>query len=127
MAHKHLGRQPTIVEDLIETLKANVYRSYRANVLDLLSLFPSMSHRHSAQLQLCNNTEATLDKIWKTVEDVWAEMSSSEVARGFVLTFRVLRLIIQEEDINNSCLAHGTPHCNVRHYYIDTTTGIVTN
>ena len=93
------------------------------NVLDL-SLFPSMSHRHSAQLQLYNNTEATLDKIWKTVEAVWSETSSAEVARAFVLAFRVMRLIIEEEG-NNSWLAHGTPHCNVRQDYKDTTTGIV--
>ncbi len=66
------------------------------NVLDL-SLFPSMSHCHSALLQLYNNTEATLDQIWKTVEDFWAETSSSEVARAFVLAFRVMRLIIGEQ------------------------------
>ncbi len=30
MAGEHLGRQPTIVEDLVETLKANVCRSFRA-------------------------------------------------------------------------------------------------
>ncbi len=93
------------------------------NVLDL-SLFPSMSHRHSAQLQLYNNTEATLDRIWQTVEDVWAETSSSEVARAFVLAFRVMRLIIAEQG-NNSWLAHGTLHCNVRLDYRDTPTGIV--
>ena len=49
-----------------------------------------MSHRHSAQLQMYNNTEATIDKIWKTVENVWNETSSSEVARAFVLAYRVL-------------------------------------
>jgi hypothetical protein len=58
------------------------------NVLDL-SLFPSMSHRYSAQLQMYNNTEATIDKIWKTVENVWNQTSSSEVARAFVLSYRV--------------------------------------
>ena len=93
------------------------------NVLDL-SLIPSMSHRHSAQLQRYNKTEATLDKIWKTVDEVWAETSSSEVARAFVLAFRVMRLIIEEQG-NNSWLAHGTPHCDVRRDYRDTTTGIV--
>ena len=93
------------------------------NVLDL-SLFPSMSHRHSAHLQLYNNTEASLDKIWKTVVDVWNETSSAEVARAFVRAYRVMRLII-EENGNNSWLSHGTPHCNVRRDFRDTATGIV--
>ncbi len=94
------------------------------NVLDL-SLFPSMSHRHSAQLQLYNNTEASLEKIWKKVETVWNETSSSEVARAFVLAYRVMEVIIAENG-NNSFLAHSTPHCNVRRDFIDTPNGITT-
>jgi hypothetical protein len=82
-----------------------------------------MSHRHSAQLQLYNNTEASLEKIWKTVETVWQETSSSEVARAFVLANRVMDVIISENG-NNSFLAHGTPHCNVRRDFADTPTGI---
>ena len=99
-----------------------LHRSIYTNVLDL-SLFPSMSHRHSAQLQMYNNTEATIDKIWKTVENVWNETSSSEVARAFVLAYRVMDVIIKE-DGNNDFLSNGTPHCNVRRDYTDTTTGI---
>ena len=34
-----------------------------------------------------------------------------------------MKLIIAEQD-NNSWLAHGTPHLNVRIDYIDTETGI---
>jgi hypothetical protein len=72
-----------------------------------------------------NNTEATIDKIWKTVENVWNETSSSEVARAraFVLAYRVMDVIIKE-DGNNDFLTYGTPHCNVRRDYKDTTTGI---
>jgi hypothetical protein len=55
------------------------------------------------------NYEATLEKIWKTVETVWNETSSSEVARAFVLAYRVMEVIIAENG-NNSFLAHGTPH-----------------
>ena len=58
------------------------------------------------------------------MEEVWAETSSSEVARAFVLAFRVMRLIIDEQG-NNSWLAHGTPHCDVRRDFRDTPTGIV--
>ena len=70
-----------------------------------------------------NNTEATIDKIWKTVENVWNETSSSEVARAFVLAYRVVGVIIKE-DGNNDFLSNGTPHCNVRRDFKDTTTGI---
>ena len=82
-----------------------------------------MSHRHSAQLQMYNNTEATTDKIWTTVENVWNETSSSEVALAFVLAYRVMDVIIKE-DGNNDFLSNGTPHCNVRRDYKDITTGI---
>lgn len=92
------------------------------NVLDL-QLFPSMSHRHSAQLQLYNNTEATIEKIWQTVENVWNETSSAEVARAFVLAYRVMDVII-DEDGDNTFLSNGTPHCNVRRDFCDTPTGV---
>ena len=52
-----------------------------------------------------NNTEATIDKIWKTVENVWNETSSSEVARAFVLAYRVMDVIIKE-DGNNDFLSN---------------------
>ncbi len=70
-----------------------------------------------------NNTEATTDKIWETVENVWNKTPSSEVARAFVLAYRVMDVIIKEDD-NNDFLSNGTPHCNVRRDYKDTTTGI---
>ena len=53
------------------------------NVLDLY-LFPSMSHRHSAQLQRQSNTELPLDVIWKCVDSVWADTVSAEVARSCI-------------------------------------------
>ena len=73
-------------------------RGTYTNVLDLY-LFPSMSHRHSALLQLYNNTEANKEQTWKTIETVWKDTSSSEVARAFVLAYRIMRLII-EENVN---------------------------
>jgi len=82
-----------------------------------------MSHRHSEQLQLYNDTEATLQKTWDTVVDVWNNSPSAEVARSFVLAYRVMKLIIQEKGYN-AWLASGTPHCNVRRDYLDTQTGI---
>jgi hypothetical protein len=63
------------------------------------------------------------EQTWKTIETVWKDTSSSEVARAFVLAYRIMRLII-EENGNNSWLAHGTPHCDVRQDYANTETGI---
>jgi hypothetical protein len=51
------------------------------NALDLY-LFPSMSHRHSAHLQRQSNKELPLERIWKTVESVWSDTVSAEVARS---------------------------------------------
>ena len=82
-----------------------------------------MSHRHSAQLQMYGHTEANIEQTWRTVETVWNETSSTEVARAFVLAYRVMEIIIEEKG-NNAFLSHGTPHCNVRQDYIDTPTGI---
>jgi hypothetical protein len=53
------------------------------NVLDLY-LFPSMSHRHSAQLQRQSNTELPLDVIWKCVDSVWTDTISAEVVRSCI-------------------------------------------
>lgn len=52
------------------------------------------------------------------------QLLQSEVARSsFVLAFRIMRLIIEENGYN-SWLATGTPHCNVRQDFIDTSNGI---
>jgi hypothetical protein len=67
---------------------------------------------NSAQLQIYNNTEATIDKIWKTVENVWNETSSSEVARAFVLAYRVMDVIIKEDGNNDFLKWNPTLQCS---------------
>jgi hypothetical protein len=62
-------------------------------------------------------------RLWLTF-GMKPRLSSAEVARAFILAYRVMRLIIQENG-NNSWLSHGTPHCNVRKDYHDTSTGVV--
>ena len=49
---------------------------------------------------------------------------SSMVARAFVLAFRIMQKIIDENG-NNQWLCHGTPHCFVRRDFVDTYDGIV--
>ena len=98
------------------------YTGPYTNVLDL-SIFPMMSKRHSERLQLYNNTEALKERVWCTAMLVWNKTSSSDIARAFVLAYRVLGQIIAE-DGNNQWLAMGIPHCNVRKDFLDTPTGI---
>ena len=64
------------------------------NVLDL-SIFPSMSRRHSEKLQVYNNTEASLDAIWKTVQDVWSNITSADV-NGKVSFNQCISMIINK-------------------------------
>jgi hypothetical protein len=59
------------------------------------------------------------------LETVWEQTYSAEVARAFVLEYRIMRLIIKEQQGNSSWLSHGRPHCNVRQDYQDTALGIV--
>ena len=56
-------------------------------------------------------------------QNVWKGVSSAMVCRAFVLAYRIMRKII-EEDGNNAWLCHGTPHCCVRRDFIDTYDGI---
>ncbi len=94
------------------------------NVLDL-ALFPVMSKRHSEIIQMYNNTEATKERIRTVTQQVWAQTTSSEVARAraFVLAFRVTKKIIKEKG-DNRWLADGFPHCDVRKHIMDTLYGI---
>jgi hypothetical protein len=71
-----------------------------------------------------NNTVAGYDRIWKVAMNVWKGISSAMVARAFILAYRIMRKII-EENGNNAWLYHGTPHCFVRRDFIDTFNGVV--
>ena len=82
-----------------------------------------MSKRVSERLQMYCNTEALKERVWNTAVNVWEKTSSADIARAFVLAYRVLANIIIE-DGNNKWLSHGTPHCNVRVGFINTPTGI---
>ena len=102
-------------------LKLQAPQGPYTNALDL-AIFPSMSKRHSENLQLYNNTAATKDKIWSTTESVWNRLSSADVARAFVQAYRVMGKVI-EEGGNNHWLQNGGPHLDVRRDFVDTPTG----
>ena len=87
------------------------------NVLDL-QVFPAMSKRHSELLQVFSNTEADKDRIWKIAMEIWNTMTSSMVARAFLLAYRIMGKIVETKG-DTDWLKNGAPHCNVRRDYVD--------
>ena len=92
------------------------------NVLDL-QVFPAMSKRHSELLQVHTNTEADKEHIWKIALAIWITMTSSMVARAFLLAYRIMGKIVETKG-DTDWLKNGAPHCNVRRDYADTERGI---
>ena len=92
------------------------------NVLDL-QVFPAMSKRHSELLQVVSNTEADKDRIWKIAMEIWNTMTSSMVARVFLLAYRIMGKIVETKG-DTDWLKNGGPHCNVRKDYADTDRGV---
>jgi hypothetical protein len=92
------------------------------NVLDL-QVFPAMSKKHSELLQIYNNTEADTDRIWKIAKGIWEGISSSMIARSFLLAYRIMRQIIQTKG-DTDWLKNGAPHCHVRRDFYDTERGV---
>jgi hypothetical protein len=90
------------------------------NVLDL-QLFPAMSKRHSTLLQLFSDAEAS--KEWCVATQVWDNCSSAMICRAFIHAYRIMRKIVEDKG-DNSWLATGAPHCNVRQDFVDTNDGI---
>ena len=92
------------------------------NVLDL-QVFPAMSKRHSELLQVFSNTEADKDRIWKIANEIWNTMTSSMVARAFLLAYRIMGKIVETKG-DTDWLKNGAPHCHVRRNYVDTDRGV---
>ena len=92
------------------------------NVLDL-QVFAAMSKRHSELLQVFSNTEADKDRIWKIAIGIWNTMTSSMVARAFLLAYRIVGKIVETQG-DTDWLKNGAPHCNVRRDFADTDRGV---
>ncbi len=93
------------------------------NVLDL-QVFPSMSKKHSEILQIYSNAKADKDRIWRIATEIWNGMSSSMVARAFLLAYRIMGKIITTNG-DTEWLKSGAPHCNVRKDFVDKDTGVM--
>ncbi len=82
-----------------------------------------MSKRHSELLQVFSNTEADKDRIWKIAVEIWNTMTSSMVARAFLLAYRIMGKIVETKG-DTDWLKNGAPHCNIRRDYVDTERGV---
>ncbi len=82
-----------------------------------------MSKKHSELLQIFNNTEADTDRIWKIAKEIWQGISSSMIARSFLLAYRIMRKIIETKG-DTDWLKNGAPYCHVRRDFYDTEKGV---
>jgi hypothetical protein len=93
-----------------------------SNNLDL-AVFPMMSKRHSALLKMYSNLQAPHDEIWRTAEEVWANLGSAEIARGYILAYRIAAKVI-EAGGENTFLQKQEFHSGVRTDFYDTPQGV---
>jgi hypothetical protein len=95
-----------------------------ANDLDI-AVFPSMSKCHSQTLRdFASKGVAPPDEIWKAADDVWRNLDSATIARGFVLVYRILAKVIQHNG-SNEFLRDKEFHSSVRKDFQSTKTGIM--
>ena len=95
-----------------------------ANNLNI-AVLPAMSKRHSQTLRdTASKGIASPDKIWEGTEDVWRNLDSATIARGFLLVYRILDKVIQHNG-SNEFLRDKEFHSNVRKDFHSTEKGIM--
>jgi hypothetical protein len=92
------------------------------NNLDL-AIFRMMSKRHSALLQNYSIIQAPTDEIWCTAEQVWMDLGSAEIARGFISAYRIAKKVIDCGG-ENAFLQKQEFHSRVREDFYDTPYGV---
>jgi hypothetical protein len=92
------------------------------NNLDL-AVFPMMSKSHSALLRNYLIVQAPPDEIWRMAEQVWMNMGSAEIARGFILAYRIAKKVIDCGG-ENTFLQKQEFHSRVREDFYDTPYGV---
>jgi hypothetical protein len=96
-----------------------------ANNLDL-SVFPAMSKRHSALTRESGGTKVLKpDKIWAAAMDVYRDLPSCKIARGYVQAHRLMAKVIAEKG-GNSFVGKGCNgmSCGISADFHDTKDGI---
>ena len=92
------------------------------NNLDL-AVFPMMSKRHSSLLKMYSNLQAPHEEIWKTAREVWCNLGSAEIARGYILAYRIAAKVIKSGG-ENTFLRQQDFHSGVRSDFYDTPKGV---
>jgi hypothetical protein len=82
-----------------------------------------MSKRHSDLLRLYSSSVADADEIWKAALNVWTNMESATIARGYLLAYRIANKVIQAKG-SNAFLREKDLHCGVRNDFANTAKGI---
>ena len=88
-----------------------------------LAVFPAMSKQHSNLLKNNLSSVATYDQIWNAAEQVWRDLLSAKIARGFILAYRIAKKVIAAGG-SNIFLREEDFHSNVREDFQETTTGV---
>jgi hypothetical protein len=82
-----------------------------------------MLKRHTQLLRQHGNYVNPNDQIWKAAQEVWNDLESSVIARGFVLAYRIAAKVIKGEG-GNDFLNNADFHCEVHKDFANTARGI---
>ena len=100
-------------------------QSPHMNNLDLV-VFPAMSARHShlsrkQRVRVCKKEE-----VWRNALEVWEELPSSLIARGFVQVSRLAKKVIQSKGSNDFLRSKGREglSCKINKDFYNTEDGI---
>jgi hypothetical protein len=93
-----------------------------ANTCDL-SIFPAISRSHSHLLRCHGSTVASVEAIKDAADVCWRKLTSADIARSFVLAYRIMRKVIAAKG-SNTFLCEDKLHSQVRKDYLDTATGV---
>jgi hypothetical protein len=92
-----------------------------------LGVFPCMSQRHAKLLQGLNgNRMADPDKVWAAAKEVWDDLPSETIARGFILAYRIAIKVVVVNKGSNSFFwgKDGSLHSDVMRDFYETERGI---
>jgi hypothetical protein len=100
-------------------------QSPHLNNLDL-AVFPAMSTRHSILSRKKGLRVMNKEEVWDAAMQVWNELSSSVIARGFVQVHRLAQKVVQANGANGFLHAKGDQglHCGIKKDFHDTEDGI---
>ena len=90
-------------------------QSPHLNNLDL-AVFPAMSARHSILSRKKGLHVVNKEEVWDAAVQVWNELPSSVIARGFMQVYRLAQKVVQANGTNGFLRGKGDKglHCGIR-------------